>query len=177
MSISLTKEEISSIVSGKHDVKKCKVVSNKPCDDNVHNFIIFKIDSIYYSFSYLFKANGDYNFPADFDNIDNNIVIVDVSVIDPPEPEPVLTPAQKEDKILCEKYRNTEVKPFTKISDFKLPKKVVDKAIEELSSKPFNMLDLRKEIYPICIEYGIEQKSFWNYFQKKLSSAMRKKAK
>ena len=122
-----------------------------------------------YSFSYVWHAEWGFDFPASLFSHPHGVEIVQESIINPPkpvepEPEPELSAEQLADKQLMEEYNRTEVVEFNPKTS-SIPVGVVDDILKFLETKKFSMFDLRKKIIPVCIEYQIEQKSFWTYLQ------------
>ena len=85
------------------------------------------------------------------------------AVITPPPPE--LTPEQLADRELWARYEaiESEVTPMGR--DKKIPKEIITNIINFLKNGKFNMYQLRAMIIPVCIEYKIEHKSFWEFIQ------------
>lgn len=82
-------------------------------------------------------------------------------------PEPVLTPEQKADKELWAKYEAVEGKKKFEDLEKPIPKKVIKEVTDFLKLGNFNMLQLRAKVIPVCIEYQVEQQSFWEHVQQK----------
>jgi hypothetical protein len=84
-------------------------------------------------------------------------------------PEQVLTPEAQADKDLWAKYQVIKpecvvVQPKEKLS---VPKAVIDDILNFLKTEKFNAFQLRAKIVPVCIEYKIEDVSFWRWIQVK----------
>lgn len=124
-----------------------------------------------YSFSYVWHAEYDYDFPLSFlGDPPEEIEFVETSIINPPapvepEPEPKLTAEQLFDKELMAQYDETDVQEFN-VKDDLIPLSVIDDLLKFLKTEQFSMYDLRRKVYPVCIKYGVEQKSLWTYLQK-----------
>lgn len=85
-------------------------------------------------------------------------------------PEKVLTPEEKADKELWAKYEAVEGKKAVEDLEKAIPKKVIKEIKDFLKLGKFNMYQLREKIIPVCIEYKVEQQSFWQHVQKKAYS-------
>lgn len=85
------------------------------------------------------------------------------------EPEPVLSQEAQADKDLWNQYLavKDECKVLEKKEKLTVPKKVIDEIINFLKNEKFNMFQLRAKIIPVCIEYKLEEKSFWQWIQVK----------
>jgi hypothetical protein len=97
---------------------------------------------------------------------DSDIYVKPVPVV---VPEPVLTPEAQADKDLWAKYqamkhecRNVEPKERLKV-----PKARIDEILNLLKTKNFNAYQLRAVIVPVCIEYKLEDVTFWRWIQSK----------
>lgn len=119
--------------------------------------------------------NYTYNpeWPNDVD-VPDFVEIVEESVINPkpepvPEPEPVLSPEQQADKALMARYHAIvheciTVKPKERL---KVPKSTIDDILLFLKTPPYSIYDARAKIIPVCIEYKMEESSFWQWLQVK----------
>lgn len=97
---------------------------------------------------------------------ESDIYVAPVPVV---EPEPVLTNEQRYDKDLWAKYQDiaSECKVVEKKEKLKVPKATIDDILAFLKSEKFNILELRAKVIPVCIEYKLEEKSFWQWIQVK----------
>lgn len=88
------------------------------------------------------------------------------------EPEPVLSPEAEADKDLWNQYLavKDECKVLDKKEKLTVPKKVIDEILTFLKTEKFNLFQLRAKIIPVCIEYKLEEKSFWQWIQVKRGS-------
>tara|TARA_B100002019_G_C21222130_1_gene575315 strand:+ start:354 stop:944 length:591 start_codon:yes stop_codon:yes gene_type:complete len=129
------------------------------------------------------KTNKTHTFPytynPEFENdIDHGhlretgIDVVDVSVINPPKPEPIpepepLTEEEKAVKDLWSQYNaiKDELETFNK-DNHNVPETVIKDLISFLNTQSFNLNQLLLKVLPVCIEYKLEQKSFWQGIQK-----------
>jgi hypothetical protein len=124
-----------------------------------------------YSFSYVWYPDWGfelYNILGQH----NGIVFVKESVLNllnepvvAAPPPPVLTPEQLADKELWARYQaiEGEVTPMDRTK--KVPKAVIADIIQFLKQREFNLYQLRANIIPVCIEYKIDHKSFWEFIQ------------
>lgn len=83
--------------------------------------------------------------------------------------EPVLTPEEASDKELWARYQAIkhecrEVQPKERL---KVPKARIDEILNFLKTKKFNMYQLRAVVIPVCIEYKLEDVTFWRWIQSK----------
>lgn len=71
---------------------------------------------------------------------------------------------QIEDEELWQEYKNIESE-CRNIEDAKneIPISVIEDIKNFLNTKQFSMYQLREKIIPYCIQYRVDQKSFWNY--------------
>jgi len=83
--------------------------------------------------------------------------------------EPVLSPEAQSDKDLWARYqamkhecRNVEPKERLKV-----PKARIDEILTLLKSKNFNAYQLRGVVIPVCIEYKLDDETFWRWIQSK----------
>ena len=185
--LKVTNNELIDIISGDDD--NYEIITNGlPLEDqhlykeddgrefHIVEFIDKRTNEEYY-FQYIWHPEYTTNFKYDFLVKPKNIEIVSVSVINPPidvvPKEPELTEEQKEDKKLWQLYLDTPDKEqFISIKKSGIDKKIIDDILQKLSG-PFSIIQLRAIIIPVCIKYKLEQKSFWNFIQKKLSKSRR----
>lgn len=123
--------------------------------------------------------NYTYNseWPNDLMDLPKSMQIVDnpeesdlyVAPVPVVEPEPVLTNEQRYDKDLWAKYQAIapECKVVEKKEKLNVPKATIDDILAFLKSEKFNILELRAKVIPVCIEYKLEEKSFWQWIQVK----------
>lgn len=83
--------------------------------------------------------------------------------------EPVLTPEEAADKDLWARYQAIkhecrEVQPKERL---KVPKARIDEILNLLKTKSFNMYQLRAVVIPVCIDYKLEDVTFWRWIQSK----------
>lgn len=120
------------------------------------------------------------DWPNDLMDTPNSIQIVDKDedsdLYIKPEPivEPVviLSPEKQADKDLTDAYNAIksqcrEVIPKEKLE---VPKERIKQLLDLLKTTNFTIIDVRAIAYPICIEYKLEQKSFWHWIQVKRGS-------
>lgn len=85
------------------------------------------------------------------------------------EPVVILSPEKQADKDLTDAYNAIksqcrEVIPKEKLE---VPKERIKQLLDLLKTTNFTIIDVRAIAYPICIEYKLEQKSFWRWIQVK----------
>lgn len=126
------------------------------------------------SFSYIFHY--DYlEFPICFlGNPPATVEFVKVSVINPPKPKPLPEPKPKTqeqiaDEIICAPYRalesNGELREF---QVGMVPQEIVNELkswLKNIKNTPTTLYDLRAKVFPVCAEYKVTEKSFWQYLQ------------
>lgn len=133
------------------------------------------ITGLHYYFSYVWYEEISSDFPLDFlGDPPDGVEFIETSVlVEPPKPKPEpfveLTPAQKADKELWDKYLSVkdECKVVEKKEKISVPKEVIKEIIRFLKEEKFNAYQLREKIIPVCIEYKLEQNSFWHWIQVK----------
>lgn len=145
-------------------------------DQREYRWFIFKDTQtgIEYCINYTYNPE----WPNDILDYPSNIQIVenpeDSSIYEAPKvvvaSEPILTAEQKADKELWAKYEAVEGKKKFEEIEKQVPKKVIKEIKDFLKLGQFNMYQLREKIIPVCIEYKIEQQSFWRHVQKKAYS-------
>lgn len=84
-------------------------------------------------------------------------------------PEIKLTPLEIKDNELKEAYKKVQHECLKVIPKQKLPvpKKRIDELLNLLKTNKFSIYDVRAIAYPICIEYKLEESSFWHWIQVK----------
>ncbi len=84
-------------------------------------------------------------------------------------PEEILTPEAKADKDLWAKYQaiKHECRQVEPKERLKVPKARIDEILNLLKTKSFNMYQLRAAVIPVCIEYKLEDVTFWRWIQSK----------
>lgn len=152
--------------------------SSSYIEDDGRQFRLFvfkdKVTNQEYDFNYIWHVDWRFNFPESFlGNEPKGITFVEKSVICPPEPEmpvkaPERTSEQKADDDLMAKYKLTTER-FTMSQDAEkiIPREVVKDAIKFLETEKFSMITLRAKMIPICIQYKVDEKAFWNHLQVK----------
>jgi len=144
-------------------------------DQREYRWYIFKdtVTGVEHCINYTYHPE----FPNDLMDTPDSIEIVandeesDIYVKPVPvvEPQKVLTPEAQADKDLWAKYQVIKpecvvVQPKEKLS---VPKAVIDDILNFLKTEKFNAFQLRAKIVPVCIEYKIEDVSFWRWIQVK----------
>lgn len=142
-------------------------------DQREYRWFIFKdtLTGIEYCLNYTYNPewpNDIIDYPSDIEIVENP---EESSIYQAPKilvaSDPVLTPEQKADKELWEQYEAVEGKKKFEELDNPIPKKVIKEIKDFLKLGNFNMYQLRGKIISVCIEYKIEQQSFWQHVQKK----------
>ena len=141
--------------------------------DGVENRIcefVYELDKSTYHFCYKKSPTKQLRFPEDFVG---NEPIKGITFVSNEEkiPEVIPTPEQIADKELWAEYLKVEVTPM---APKKVPKDVIQKCVEFVATQKWNMITLRKVIVPICIEYKVDDKTFWRHIQKETSKYKKK---
>lgn len=136
-------------------------------DGREYRLIIFKDKSTSkeYSLSYVYHSEFGPSFPFDTENVE---FIKEQEKTASQDLAPILTEEQKADKALWEQYETSKKAQF---KAGMVPASIVRDICNFLKQPQFTMLQLRAKIIPVCIEYDVEQKSFWNYIQTKAYKA------
>lgn len=195
MTLKLTKNEIEKIINNHIDIDRFEEVFNDipmyhpdhimekgethrqyvEDDSREYRWYIFKDikTDIEYCINYIYHPE----WPNDIMELPESIKVVsnpeesDLYVTSVPvvEPEPVLTNEQRYDKDLLAKYQDisSECKVVEKKEKLKVPKATIDDILAFLKSEKFSVLELRAKVIPVCIEYKLEEKSFWRWIQVK----------
>lgn len=97
---------------------------------------------------------------------DSDIYVAPIPIV---EPEKILTPEQQADKEIWDKYQalKHECRIVLPKERLKIPKKVIDEILNLLKMPHFSIFQLRSLVIPVCIEYKIEDVSFWHWIQVK----------
>lgn len=97
---------------------------------------------------------------------DSDIYVKPVPVV---EPQKVLTPEAQADKELWAKYQamKHECRAVEPKERLKVPKARIDEILNLLKTKNFNAYQLRAVVVPVCIEYKLEDLTFWRWIQSK----------
>lgn len=142
-------------------------------DQREYRWYIFKdtLTDIEYCINYTYHPD----FPGDITDIPGDIKVVENAeesdIYEPPNPvvipEANLSSEEKNDKELWAKYEAIANKKKIEDLDKPLPKKVIKEITDFLKIGNFNIFQLRAKVIPVCIEYELEEKSFWNHVQKK----------
>jgi hypothetical protein len=186
--LKLTYRELEEIISGDLE-ERFEVLFNKiPYDSNDPNddpsnyleddgrqlrYFEFKDKTTgeEYSFSYVWHGEDGFEMPyAMLGGLPKGIEIVKESVLYPPKPVvPVVvpkTPEQLADEAVWAPYQALvdagETRQYAKGM---VPEKRIRELRTWLKTEKFNMYGLRAKFIPVCIEYKVEQKSFWQYVQ------------
>jgi hypothetical protein len=97
---------------------------------------------------------------------ESDIYVKPVPVV---EPEKVLTPEAQADKDLWAKYQamKHECRQVEPKERLKVPKARIDEILNLMKTKTYNIYQLRAVIVPVCIEYKLEDVTFWRWIQSK----------
>lgn len=97
---------------------------------------------------------------------DSDIYVKPVPVV---VPEKKLSPEAQADKDLCDSYKVIEAECviLPRTGKIPVPKEKIDEVLSFLKTKEWGIFQLRAIILPICIEYKVEQNSFWHWLQVK----------
>jgi hypothetical protein len=84
-------------------------------------------------------------------------------------PEKIMSPAELADDKLCKLYQSVkaECRIVSSKEKLEVPKSRINELINLLKQPKFGIADVRAIAYPICIEFKLEEKSFWNWIQVK----------
>lgn len=189
--LQITKQELKQIMRGGLDERFEEIFNDIPlyhpdhvwqkgethyqyCEDDgrMYKWYIFKdkVTDIEHCINYTYHPDWD----DEFMDFPDSIEIVDESVLFPkedpiPEPEKVLSPEELADKTLWNKYLIVEpecsiVVPKEKI---KVPSATIKEILRFLKEDNPNIYQIRAVVIPVCIEYKLEQVSFWKWLQVK----------
>lgn len=194
MTLKLTKKELESFVNGYLPDRFEEIFNDIPMyhPDHVmekgethrdyqgrggseYRWFIFKdtLDGEEYVINYTYNVdwtNDIMDFPSSIEIVDNkeesDIYVKPEPVI---VPEKILTPEELADKKIVEEYNSIKdecqkVVPKQKLN---IPKSKIDNILNLLKQPKFSIYDVRAVVYPVCIEYKIEQESFWHWIQVK----------
>lgn len=128
-----------------------------------------------YSFSYVWHRDYQADFPWAFlSDPPSGIEFVKESelfpVVEKPIPVKILTPEEQADAELKAEYNlipASELRKMTMEVANEIPASTIITIMDFLKKEKFNIIQLRKEIYPVCIKFKIDQKSFWTWLQVK----------
>lgn len=138
-----------------------------------YRWFIFKdtLTDIEYCLNY--KYHEDW--PNDIISNPDNIQIVEndeeSDIYIKPEPviikEVLLSPEEQTDKDLWNKYLSIkhECKIVMPKEKLKISKEKLNVLIDLMKTKSFSIIQLRAVVIPLCIEYKLEDKSFWRWIQ------------
>jgi hypothetical protein len=187
MALELTYADMESIIDGEFE-DRFKIHSNKipydstdPTDDPMNSIEddgrqlrYFEFEDLQtgatYSFTYVWHGEWGFDVPHCILNLPNSIVWIKESKINPPKPvvEPVVekTAEQLADEAVWAPYRALEsAGELRKYAKGMVPEKLVRELRKWLKTERFNMYGLRAKFIPICVEYKVDQQSFWQYVQ------------
>lgn len=123
-----------------------------------------------YSFTYVWHGEFGFDMPYAIVGNANGIKWIKESKINPPKPKvvPVVekTVAQLADEALWATYKVLEdageARPYAKGM---VPEKRIRELRKWIKTNKFNMYQLREQFVPVCVEFKVEHKSFWQYVQ------------
>lgn len=190
MTLKFTKYELERLVCDNLDYRFKKIFDDIPMyhedhvpepgethrsyvedDGREYRWYIFKDTQtgIKYTINYTYHRD----WPADFFDMPDGIEIVAESVLFPPvpvvEPVKVLTPEEQANADMWVQYRAiaAECKVVEKKEKLKVPAAKIKEILDFLKTTKFSMRDLQNMVIPVCIEYKLEEKSFWTWIQVK----------
>jgi hypothetical protein len=190
MTLQLTKKELQRLVSGDLDERFEEIFNDIPFyhedyvrtkgethrsyiedDGREYRWYIFKDTQtgIEYTINYTFNPEWD----NDITDLPKGIEIVEKSVLFPEVPvvipAPVLTPEQQANADMWAQYRaiKSECKVVEKKEKLKVPSAKIKEILAFLKTSKFSLMDLQNMVIPVCIEYKLEEKSFWTWIQVK----------
>jgi hypothetical protein len=190
MTLQLTKKELQLLVCGDLDDRFEEIFNDIPFyhedyvrtkgethrsyiedDGREYRWYIFKDTQtgIEYTINYTFNPEWD----NDISDLPKGIEIVDKSVLFPEVPvvipAPVLTPEQQANADMWAQYRaiKSECKVVEKKEKLKVPSAKIKEILAFLKTSKFSLMDLQNMVIPVCIEYKLEEKSFWTWIQVK----------
>ena len=101
---------------------------------------------------------------------ESDIYVKPVPVV---EPEKVLTPEAQVIKDLWDKYKamKHECRVVEPKEPLKVPKDRIDAILDLMKTKSYNMYQLHAVIVPVCIEYKLDDLTFWRWIQSKAFKA------
>lgn len=144
-------------------------------DGRQYRWFIFKdtVTGVEYCINYIYHPEWPNDLMDTPDSIeivtndeDSDIYVKPVPVV---EPEKVLTPEAQADKDLWAKYQamKHECRAVEPKERLKVPKDRIDEILNLLKTKNFNAIQLRAVVVPVCIEYKLEDVTFWSWIQSK----------
>jgi hypothetical protein len=190
MTLQLTKKELHRLVSGDLDERFEEIFNDIPFyhedyvrskgethrsyvedDGREFRWYTFKDTQtgIEYTINYTYHPEWD----NDITDLPNGIEIVEKSVLFPEVPvvvpAPVLTPEQQANADMWAQYRaiKSECKVIEKKEKLQVPSAKIKEILAFLKTSKFSLMDLQNLIIPVCIEYKLEEKSFWQWIQVK----------
>lgn len=88
-------------------------------------------------------------------------------------PEKVLTPEAQASKELWDEYKamKHECRVVEPKERLKVPKDRIDAILNLMKTKSYNMYQLHAVIVPVCIEYKLDDLTFWRWIQSKAFKA------
>jgi hypothetical protein len=190
MTLQLTKKELHRLVSGDLDERFEEIFNDIPFyhedyvrskgethrsyvedDGREFRWYTFKDTQtgVEYTINYTYHPEWD----NDITDLPKGIEIVEKSVLFPEVPvvipAPVLTPEQQANADMWAQYRaiKSECKVVEKKEKLKVPSAKIKEILAFLKTSKFSLMDLQNMVIPVCIEYKLEEKSFWTWIQVK----------
>lgn len=163
----LTYKELEQICDDDHDGFTLieNSVSSEEDDGRELRFVLFKenVTGLEYYFNYV-QSEFNIDMSMDLLNHDPKISIRKVDAVPIPKVvvQKVLSPIEQADKDLTDKYNSVKVVPYKKGL---VPKEVISDIVKFVNEEKFNMFQLRAKVFPVCIEYGVEESSLWEHIQ------------
>lgn len=193
--LKLTRKEIEKLINNRLDTKRFEEIFNDiplyhpehviqqgethrdyiEDDQREYRWYIFKdtVTGVEHCINYTWNPD----WPNDLMDTPNSIKIVDkdeesdiyVKTVPFVEPEKVLTPEAQADKDLWNEYQamKHECRQVEPKERLKVPKARIDNILNLIKTKSFNMYQLRAVVIPVCIEYKLEDVTFWRWIQSK----------
>lgn len=193
--LKLTQKQLESLVNNKLDTERFKETFNdipmyhpdhvmekgethyqyQEDDGRQYRWFIFidTLTGIEYCLNYTYNSE----WPNDIMETPESIQIVtndeDSSIYEKPvvvpTPEKALSPEQQADEELWARYQamKHECKTVVPKEKILVPKAHIDEILNFLKSQIFSIYQLRSVVIPVCIEYKIEDASFWKWIQVK----------
>jgi len=151
------------------------------CEDDgrQYRWYIFKdtVTGVEHCINYTYHPE----FPNDVMDTPDSIEIVDtpeesdiyVKPVPVVEPEKILTPEAQASKDLWDKYKamKHECRVVEPKERLKVPKARIDAILDLMKTKSYNMYQLHAVIVPVCIEYKLDDLTFWRWIQSKAFKA------
>lgn len=197
--LKLTSKEVEKLVNGRLDIERFEeIFDDIPMyhpdhvmekgerhtdymedDGRAYHWYIFKdtVTGVEHCINYTYHPE----WPGDVMQTPDSIEIVatpeesDIYVKPVPVvvPEKVLTPEAQASKDLWDKYKamKHECRVVEPKERLKVPKDRIDAILNLMKTKSYNMYQLHAVIVPVCIEYKLDDLTFWRWIQSKAFKA------